>query len=132
MLTALTICFMFLVLIAYNEPYANASDSFVALGSYISQYIALFGALLVSLKADEQLAPGIMKVIIMTSMFAPVGITGGLMLVNFGSKLADKLEEKKAAKAAKAAEEAEEQEREATTAEDEDVNAKLTQAATWP
>jgi len=100
MLAAMAICFMFLVLIAYNEPYRNATDTIVALGAYISQFIALWGALLVRLKFNsDQIA---IDTIIAVSMFAPLGIIGAILILAVGARLNDKRLERKEAKRAAA------------------------------
>ena len=96
------VTFIWLVLLAINKPYRNQSDTYVALGMYVAQHVALWGGLLKRVQvADEFGGTEVFNGILFTMVF-PISLVAVLLVVQVSNKVGDKLRERSAAKAAAA------------------------------
>ena len=104
---AMSVTFIWLVLLAINKPYRNQSDTYVALGMYVAQHVALWGGLLKRVQvADEFGGTEVFNGILVFTMVFPIGLVAVLLVVQVSNKVGDKLRERNAAKAAAAEDDA--------------------------
>ena len=89
---AMSVTFIWLVLLAINKPYRNQSDTYVALGMYVAQHVALWGGLLKRVQvADEFGGTEVFNGILVFTMVFPIGLVAVLLVVQVSNKVGDKL-----------------------------------------